>query len=138
MHYQCLFSGFIIIWCFAASAQIGTANIAEVELASPVIANHYRTGLSQLPRCSPTVGLCMTGYQVVYRFNGNGKWNNPANWISNVVPPRVLPAGSHIIVDPAHGGECILNVQQTIGIGAVLTLMTTKKLKVREGLLIEE
>ena len=138
MRCQYLFSGFILTWCFAATAQIGTATLAGVTLASPAIANHNKTGLSQLPRCSPTVSLCTTGAPVIYRFIGNGKWNNPDNWISNFVPPRVLPAGFHIIVDPARGGECILNIHQTIGSGAVLTVMSARRLKVREGMLIEE
>ena len=75
---------------------------------------------------------------MIYRFNGNGKWNDPDNWISKFVPPRELPSGFHIIVDPARGGKCILNVHQRIGTGAVLTIMTAKRMKVKEGMLIEE
>jgi hypothetical protein len=59
----------------------------------------------------------------VYTFTGNGNWDIPANWSSNVVPPAIVPAGAQIIIKPQPGGECILNVPVTISNGASLWIV---------------
>jgi len=66
----------------------------------------------------------------VYIFNGNGNWNDPANWTYGSVPPATLPSGSEIFINPRMGGECQLNINQTIAQGAKITVMQGKKLKI--------
>ncbi|MES2849590.1 MAG: hypothetical protein V4685_11080, partial [Bacteroidota bacterium] len=58
----------------------------------------------------------------VYRFTGNGNWDNTNNWLNNIIPPSVLPYNSEIVISPAEGGVCILNVPQTISPGAKITV----------------
>ncbi|MEP6674407.1 MAG: hypothetical protein ABJA78_04605 [Ferruginibacter sp.] len=69
-----------------------------------------------------------------YTFNGNGNWDNPANWSNNTVPPAVLPAGSQIVIDPS-AGECVLNVTQTVSAGATLTVKTGKIFRIPGNLI---
>ena len=57
-----------------------------------------------------------------YTFTGTG------NWSSNTVPPATLQAGSTIVIDHAAGGQCILDVPQTVSAGATLTVLTGKNL----------
>ncbi|HMP20666.1 MAG TPA: alpha-amylase family glycosyl hydrolase [Ferruginibacter sp.] len=73
----------------------------------------------------------------VYVFNGSGNWSDPANWTYGTVPPSVLPSGAEIFVNPKPGGECVLNVSQTIGQGAKLTVMQGKKIKIPLNLTIQ-
>lgn len=73
----------------------------------------------------------------VYIFNGNGNWNNPANWTYGTVPPASLPSGSEIFVNPRMGGECVLNISQTISQGAKITVMQGKKIKIPLNLTIQ-
>ena len=72
----------------------------------------------------------------VYTFTGNGNWNIPANWSNNLVPPAKLLYCSQIIVNPSAGGECILNVPQTIAPASRITVATGKKFRVLSNLLI--
>jgi hypothetical protein len=64
----------------------------------------------------------------VYRFTGNGNWNNAVNWENDLIPPTPLPAGSEIIIDPS--GTCILNVVQVLAAGSKLTVLTGKTMTV--------
>ena len=70
------------------------------------------------------------GSTAVYEFIGNGKWDNPANWNSNSIPPAVLPNGAEIIINPVEGGTCELNRVQVIKPGARVTVMPGKKFQV--------
>lgn len=58
------------------------------------------------------------GNPVTYIFNGNGNYDNPANWFNNNMPPSVLPSGSEIDINPTTGGQCVLNIPQSINPGA--------------------
>jgi subtilisin-like proprotein convertase family protein len=69
-----------------------------------------------------------TPLALTYTFTGNGNWNIPANWSNGVVPPSPLPAGASIVINHAVGGQCLLNVTQTIAAGASLTIVTGKNL----------
>jgi hypothetical protein len=71
---------------------------------------------------------------VTYTFTGNGNWNEPANWSGNLLPPAALPLGSDIIINPANGGTCILNVQQTILPGATLMVKEGKQFIIQGNL----
>ncbi len=64
-----------------------------------------------------TVGFSQTNYT----FTGKGLWTDASNWHNNNIPPTVLPSGSAIyIYTAANGDTCILNVNQTISVGAAL------------------
>jgi hypothetical protein len=64
-----------------------------------------------------------------YSFIGNGNWNIATNWANEALPPAVLPAGNHIIINPVEGGECVLTTPQTISAGAVLRVYNGKTLR---------
>lgn len=70
----------------------------------------------------------------VYVFNGDGLWNNPANWTYSLVPPNPLPNGSTIIVDPAPGSTSILNTPQSINPGGSINVKTGSKLIIQGNL----
>jgi hypothetical protein len=72
-----------------------------------------------------------------HEFTGNGNWSNTANWSNNTLPPSILPAGSEIIINPSTGGECILDIPQTISTGSKLTILPGKKLSIAGNLLIQ-
>lgn len=72
-----------------------------------------------------------------YTFTGNGNWNIASNWNNNTIPPAVLPAGSEILINPIAGGECILNVSQTVSNGAKITVISGKKLTIPGNLIIQ-
>lgn len=73
---------------------------------------------------------------VVYTFTGNGNWDVPSNWINNKIPPSTITAGSQIIIDPAPGGACLLNVPYTLSSDATLTVGTNKELIILDSLSI--
>jgi hypothetical protein len=62
-----------------------------------------------------------------YTFNGNGNWDDAANWLNSTVPPATLNPGNQIIINPADGGACVLNITYTVSPGAVLTVMPGKQ-----------
>ncbi len=78
-----------------------------------------------------------TPLATVYTFTGTGNWNVPANWSGNTVPPNPLPAGAAIVINHSVGGNCTLNVSQTIAAGATLTVNTGKNLIVPGTLTIQ-
>lgn len=82
-------------------------------------------------------GVTATPYPAVYIFTGNGNWNNASNWQNNTIPPNPLPSGGVIMINHVAGGNCTLNVSQTISAGATLTVMTGKNLIVPGTLTIQ-
>ena len=71
-----------------------------------------------------------------YIFLGNGNWNVPANWSNNIEPPATISSGSEIIIDPAPGGQCVLNIFYTIPAGAKLTVNTAKNFIIKGNLTV--
>jgi hypothetical protein len=71
-----------------------------------------------------------------YTFTGNGNWNLAANWANGAIPPNPLNSGA-IIIDPAPGGQCLLNISQTIQAGASITVRSGKSLIVPGNLQIQ-
>lgn len=69
-----------------------------------------------------------TAQKITYTFTGNGNWNDAANWSDGKIPPSTLPVFSTIIIDHAEGGQCILNVTQSIATGAFITVNAGKSL----------
>jgi subtilisin-like proprotein convertase family protein len=72
-----------------------------------------------------------------YTFTGNGNWSVASNWVSNLIPPAVLPYGATININPSVGGKCILDVTQHISTGASLIVLTGKNLVVPGVLTIQ-
>ncbi len=72
-----------------------------------------------------------------YIFTGNGNWNNAANWSNNTIPPSPLPSGATITINHTVGGQCILNVPQTISAGASIIVNSGKNLVVQGALNIQ-
>lgn len=116
----------------AAFAQIGTTNIGTVTLGIVKTGAPKSPGESTLPVCTVSNPSCSP---VPYIFIGNGYWSDATNWLGNVVPPQVLPAGRTITIYPAADGECVLNLPQTIADGAYLNIVPQKKLRVLSALL---
>ena len=78
-----------------------------------------------------------TAQRITYTFNGNGNWNNAANWVDNLIPPATLPVFSTIVVDNIAGGQCLLNVPQNIATGASFIVNAGKNLVVQGALIIQ-
>lgn len=74
---------------------------------------------------------------VNYTFTGNGNWNIATNWAGNKIPPAVLPNNCKIIIRPAEGGECILNVQQTVAAGTEIIVENDKQFRINGNLTIQ-
>jgi glucose/arabinose dehydrogenase len=72
-----------------------------------------------------------------YTFNGNGNWNIAANWMGNKVPPAVLPTGCKIIIRPVSGGECVLNVPQTVPQGTSIIVENDKQFRINGNLTVQ-
>lgn len=78
-----------------------------------------------------------TPLATIYTFTGNGNWSVASNWSGNTVPPNPLPSGAAIVINHTAGGNCTLNVSQTISQGATLTVNTGKNLIVPGTLTIQ-
>lgn len=72
-----------------------------------------------------------------YVFIGKGNWNTASNWTFNVVPPSILPSGSVIEIAPQAGGECLLNVSQTIPLGTTLKVKPSASFRIPGNLQIQ-
>jgi unsaturated rhamnogalacturonyl hydrolase len=72
-----------------------------------------------------------------YTFTGNGNWSDATNWDNNTLPPATLAAGNEIIINPVTGGQCILDVAQTISNGAVINVKAGKNFIVNGNLTIQ-
>lgn len=78
------------------------------------------------------------GYKCNYTFTGNGNWDIPANWANQLIPPPILEKEATITINPLPGGECILNVPQTITSGSHLVIPANIKFTVLGDLTILE
>ena len=78
-----------------------------------------------------------TPVSTTYTFTGNGNWNTASNWSNNTIPPSTLPSGGSIVINHAAGGQCVLNVSQTVLAGANVTVLTGKNLVVSGALTIK-
>jgi hypothetical protein len=73
----------------------------------------------------------------VYTFSGNGNWSDAGNWSHQKIPPPVLSGNQMILVNPAPGGECILDIEQHVSGGAILKLQPNAKFRVTEGCILQ-
>ena len=67
-----------------------------------------------------------------YSFTGNGSWTAASNWLNNKIPPSPLPSGSEIEINPS--GDCILDINYTVGAGGKLTIMPNKNFIIQGNL----
>lgn len=74
---------------------------------------------------------------VQYTFTGNGNWDVATNWIANKMPPSTLPNGCRIVIRPAAGGECVLNVPQTVPQGTAIIVENDKQFRINGNLTIQ-
>jgi len=74
---------------------------------------------------------------VHYTFNGNGNWDIASNWMGNKIPPATLPDNCKIIIRPSAGGECVLNVQQTVPAGTEIIVENDKQFRINGNLTIQ-
>jgi|GEM_PF-3810152 len=77
---------------------------------------------------------CPQPQRYVYTFTGSGNWDEPANWISNRMPPFQLPGQDRIVIDHINESNCVLNVTQVINPGAVIEINSGKNLTVLKKL----
>ena len=73
----------------------------------------------------------------LYRFLGNGNWDNANNWSNKKIPPAVLPSGSEIVISPGNEGECILNVPQTVSAGSKIIVEDNQRFRIVGNLTIQ-
>jgi len=74
---------------------------------------------------------------VQYTFTGNGNWDVAANWKNGTIPPATLPAACVIAIRPVAGGECVLNVQQTIPAGTKIIVENDKQFRINGNLTMQ-
>lgn len=70
-----------------------------------------------------------------YTFIGNGSWLNAANWEGGNIPPTPLPAANCIIINPS--GNCILDTEQRIAVGASLKVLKNKSFNIQHNLILQ-
>jgi hypothetical protein len=64
-------------------------------------------------------------------------WCVKYNWVNNAKPPTPLPASSAIVIDHAPGGQCVLNIAQSLSPGSSFTVNAGKNLMVQGSLTIQ-
>ena len=99
---------------------------AEFSILATAAPNFMFRGITFAPEPSATV--------TTYTFTGNGNWNVATNWASNAKPPNPLPASSAIVIDNSPGGQCILNIAQSLSPGSSFIVNAGKNLVI-QGLL---
>ena len=104
-----------------------TDSTAEFAVLATAAVNYMFRGISLAPEVSGNV----------YRFTGNGNWSLSSNWLNNLVPPTPLPSGSSVIIDHTTGGQCILDITQTLSAGSSLTVNSGKNLILESTLQIQ-
>jgi len=83
------------------------------------------------------INLRVSQLNQTYTFTGNGNWGNAANWNNGNIPPSPLPATNQIVINHTAGGQCVLNILQTIETGGSLTVNSGMNLVVQGNLRIE-
>ncbi len=116
------------------SAGTWTLKVADIEQADGGQLQSW--GLS-FNSSSINCGLISTPLATTYTFTGNGNWNVASNWSNNTIPPSSLPSGSSIVINHSAGGQCVLNVSQTVSAGGNITVLTGKNLVVNGALTIQ-
>ena len=92
-------------------------------------------GLLTIGQTTGTPNIC--NLITTYTFIGDGNWSIASNWLNNSIPPSTLVNNAEIIINPISSGECILDINQMISLGAKLTVQTGKKFRVIGNLNIQ-
>lgn len=79
----------------------------------------------------------ITALSYCYFFNGDGNWSDGLNWENIIKPPPMLHAGSEIIINPATGGKCRVDVPYSIPAGCSLLVMPDKDCIINGNLIIQ-
>lgn len=72
--------------------------------------------------------------KAIYTFNGNGNWSNAKNWVNGIRPPLHVSGTYNIFIDPLPEGKCILDVNQYINTGAIITVRAGKTFIIPQNL----
>jgi hypothetical protein len=84
----------------------------------------------------PDLGAWEYNASLVYTFIGNGNWDIAANWKDGRIPPAVIQNNEQIIINPATGGQCILNVVQHVKNDSQIKVLANKSLKILGNIVI--
>ena len=86
----------------------------------------YKVNVSAYSGCETLSNPVAIADHGSYTFTGNGNWSVPNNWMNNSMPPSTLPGCFEIFINHQSGGQCILNVPQTLSQGAKITVLSGK------------
>lgn len=109
----------------------GAVPAIDLEINPAPIINNYGEGKS----VTATFRTGFSGFAVGaiypngFTFIGDGLWSNPANWMSGLIPPNLIPGGFTVTINPSGNGEAIMDVPVTLQQGAILNVQPGKKLK---------
>ena len=79
----------------------------------------------------------VTDHFTSYKFTGNGKWSDTANWQYKIPPPLSLIPGNTIVIDPSPGGSCELDMPYILLQGVNLIVNAGKYLLLEKNLLVQ-
>ncbi|MBS1741706.1 MAG: hypothetical protein JST81_01620 [Bacteroidetes bacterium] len=79
----------------------------------------------------------VTSKPFVYTFNGNGNWEDAANWLNGEIAPVTIPEGTEVSIDPIASGECLRNGSLTVKQGSKFTVQPGKKITITGDFNIE-
>jgi glucose/arabinose dehydrogenase len=117
---------------YDTSTQAGLAGGGIVDFGETEEGEVYATNLNN----GRLLRIVSSG-PVQYIFTGNGNWNVATNWIANKVPPAILPDGCKIVIRPVAGGECVLNVPQTVPQGTAIIVENDKQFRINGNLTVQ-
>ena len=81
--------------------------------------------------------MCASSSITTYTFTGSGNWSDANNWANQTIPPSIIGRDVEVVINPLQGGECILNIPQTINNGGNLKVVTGKKIRLLGNLRIQ-
>ncbi len=115
-------------------SEINNANNATYTASQTGV---YKVKVTAFAGCESFSSPISLQAQNSYTFNGNGNWNDAANWLNGLMPPSTITGCSEIIIDPLATGECVLNILQTVSAGAKITIRNGKSFRIENDLLIQ-
>jgi len=62
----------------------------------------------------------------LYTFTGDGNFSDTANWVNGLKPPREIPAGVEVVIEPPAGKSCILDVPLRVRGGKLIIRQNAK------------
>ncbi|MDA3613254.1 S8 family serine peptidase [Polluticaenibacter yanchengensis] len=86
---------------------------------------------------SAGIFTCANNFDITYEFIGSGNWSMAENWKNSLVPPAVLPAKSLVIINPAAGQKCILDVKVEADDHSFIWVYPNKAFEINDNFKIE-